>query len=88
MNNGEITVIGRVCKDKQRTQNSASVNRATVERQMLLDCGRETSRPPPFENVTNTTDLASSKQVREMMELDHSEIYHSRKIHGTEQASL
>lgn len=47
---------------------------------MLLDCGRETSRPPPFENVTNTKDLTSSKQVREMMVLDHSE------IHGTEQA--
>lgn len=75
-----VTVIGRVCKDKQQTQNSASVNRATVERQMLLDCGRETSRPPPFENVTNTKDLTSSKQVREMMVLDHSE------IHGTEQA--
>ena len=25
------TIIGRVCKDKQRTQNSASVNRVTVE---------------------------------------------------------
>ena len=75
-----VTVIGCVCKDKQQTQNSASVNRATVERQMLLDCGRETSRPPPFENVTNTKDLTSSKQVREMMVLDHSE------IHGTEQA--
>lgn len=49
---------------------------------MLLDCGRETSRPPPFENVTNTKDLTSSKQVREMMVLDHSE------IHGTEQAEL
>lgn len=47
---------------------------------MLLDCGRETSRPPTFENVTNTKDLTSSKQVREMMVLDHSE------IHGTEQA--
>ena len=60
------TIIGRVCKDKQRTQNSASVNRVTVERETLLDRSKETSRPPPFEKVTNTKDLTSPKQVREM----------------------
>ena len=80
------TIIGRVCKDKQRTQNSASVNRVTVERETLLDRSKETSRPPPFEKVTNTKDLTSPKQVREMMELDYSEIHHSRKIRGAEQA--
>ena len=80
------TIIGRVCKDKQRMQNSASVNRVTVERETLLHHSKETSRPPPLENVTNTKDLTSSKQVREMMELDYSEIHHSRKIRGTEQA--
>ena len=60
------TIIGRVCKDKQRTQNSASVNRVTVERETLLDRSKETSRPPPFEKVTNTKDLTSPKQVREI----------------------
>jgi len=29
--------------------------------------------------------MTSPKQVREMMELDYSEIHHSRKICGTEQ---
>ena len=42
-----------------------------MERETLLDRSKETSRPP---------------QVREMMELDYSEIHHSRKIRGTEQA--
>ena len=80
------TVIGRVCKDKQRTQNSASVNRVTVERGPLLDRSEETYRPPLLEKITNTKDLTSPKQVREMMELDYSEIHHSGKIRGTEQA--
>ena len=57
-----------------------------MERETLLDRSKETSRPPPFEKVINTKDLTSPKQVREMMELDYSEIHHSRKIRGTEQA--
>ena len=82
------TIIGRVCKDKQQTQNSASVNRVTlaVERGTLLDRSEETYRPPFLEKITNTKDLTSPKQVREMMELDYSEIHHSGKIRGTEQA--
>ena len=80
------TIIGRVCKDKQRTQNSASVNRVTVERETLLDRSEGTYRPPLLEKIANTKDLTSPKQVREMMELDYSEIHHSRKICGTEQA--
>ena len=76
------TIIDRVCKDKQRMQSSASVNRVTVERETLLDHSKETSRSPPLENVTNTKGLTSPKQVHEMMELDYSEIHHSRKIRG------
>ena len=57
-----------------------------MERETLLDRSKETSRPPPFEKVTNTMDLTSPKQVCEMMELGYSEIHHNRKIHGTEQA--
>ena len=53
------TIIGRVSKDEQRTQNSASVNRVTVERETLLDRSKETSRPPPFEKVINTKDVTS-----------------------------
>ena len=80
------TIIGGDCKDKQQTQNSASVNRVTVERETFLDRSKETSRLPPLKKKTNTKGLTSPKQVCEMMELDYSEIHHSRKIRGTKQA--
>ena len=34
----------------------------------------------------SSKDLMSLKQVREMMELDYSEVHHTRKIRGTEQS--
>lgn len=63
------------------------MNRVTIEREVLLDC-EQTSEAPPFiiKNPTSSKDLTSPKQVREMMELDYSEIHNSRKIRGTEQA--
>ena len=57
-----------------------------MERETLLDRSEGTYRPPLLEKITNTKDLTSQKQVREMMELDYSEIHHSHKICGTEQA--
>ena len=33
----------------------------------------------------SSKDLTTPKQTREMMELDYTEIHHSRKIRGTEQ---
>ena len=55
---------------------------------MLLDRCEELSITPPFKNLTNSKDLTSPKQVRLMMELDYSEIHHSRKIRGTEQSEF
>ena len=82
------TIIGRVCRNKHPTSNAASVNRVIVEREMLLDRCEELSITPPFKNLTNSKDLTSPKQVRLMMELDYSEIHHSRKIRGTEQSEF
>lgn len=63
-------------------------NRVTVEREMLLDRCEELSITPPFKNLTNSKDLTSPKQVRLRMELDYSEIHHSRKIRGPEQSEF
>ena len=79
-------IIGRVCKDKHSRTNAASVNRVTVEREMLLDSCEEVPITPPFKNLMSSKDLTSPKQVREMMELDYSEIHHTRKMRGTEQS--
>ena len=79
-------IIGRVCKDKPSQSTSASANRVTVEREMLLDRAIETPKTHPFISPTlSSNDMTSPKQVREMMELDYSEIHHTRKICGTEQ---
>lgn len=80
------TIIGRVCKDKQSRTNAASVNRVTVEREVLLDRCEEVPTIPPLQDLMSSKDLTSPKQVREMMELDYSEVHHTRKIRGTEQS--
>ena len=90
------TVIGRVCKD--RIDNSVntkktSVNRITIEREILLEQEHRTqlvsSKLPdvkaPFVNAITTKDITSPTQLREMMELDYNELKHCRKIRGTEQ---
>ena len=53
---------------------------------MLLDSCEEVPITPPFKNLMSSKDLTSPKQVHEMMELDYSEIHHTRKIRGTEQS--
>ena len=80
------TIIGHVCKDKEPISNAASVNRVTVEREILLDC-EDISETAPLiiKNPMSSKDLTTPKQIREMMELDYTEIHHSRKIRGTEQ---
>ena len=80
------TIIGRVCKDKEPISNAASANRVTVEREILLDC-EDISETAPLiiKNPMSSRDLTTPKQIREMMELDYTEIHHSRKIRGTEQ---
>ena len=84
------TVIGRVCKDRiddPTTTHTACVNRVTVERETLLERGSTKHHlvSPPFVTPMSSKDITTPKQVREMMELDYSELHHSRKIRGTEQ---
>ena len=84
------TVIGRVCKDKisdSGVTHAACVNRVTVERETLLeyDSPKQHHVAPPFASSVPSKDMTSPRQVREMMELDYSEVHHSRKIRGTEQ---
>ena len=57
-----------------------------MEREILLDC-EDISETAPLiiKNQTSSKDLTTPKQIREMMELDYTEIRHSRKIRGTEQ---
>ena len=83
------TIIGRVCKDKEPISNAASVNRVTVEREILLHC-EDISETAPLiiKNPMSSKDLTTPKQIREMMELDYTEIHHSRKIRGTNQVEL
>ena len=84
------TVIGRVCKDRiddPTTTQAACVNSVTVERETLLECDfpKQHLVSPPFTSSLTSKDITSPKQVREMMELDYSEVHHSCKIRGTEQ---
>ena len=78
------TIIGRVCKDKEPISNA--VNRVTVEREILLDC-EDISETAPLiiKNLMSSKDLTTPKQICEIMQLNYTEIHHSRKIRGTEQ---
>ena len=80
------TIIRCVCKDKEPISNTASVNRVTVEREILLDC-EDISETAPLiiKNLMSSKDLTTPKQIREMMELDYTKIHHSHKIRRTEQ---
>ena len=87
-NNKETwAVIGRVCKDKHSRTNAALVNRVTVEREMLLDRCEEVPTRSPLKNLIISKELTSPRQVSKMMELDYSEIPHTRKIRGTNNPS-
>ena len=91
------TIIGRVCQDNSN-QRTATVNRVTVQRENLTDYDPKTAPTIAASNVlqdsdavafftskSQTKDVTSPRQLREMMELDYSELHHCRKIRGTEQ---
>lgn len=78
------TITERVCKDKEPI--AASVNRVNVEREFLLDCEDISETVPPImKKSMSSKDLTTTKQIHEMIDLDYTEIHHSRKIRGTEQ---
>ena len=95
------TIIGPVCLDQTNSREcdfTAPVNRVTVQREDLpvYDC-EEVSNSQAFNAVqrngpvallastSRTKDVTCPQQIREMMELDYSELHHSRKVRGTEQ---
>lgn len=86
------TIIGPVCVDKEKeTLNYASVDRITVQSEYPQNVFTiPTSNRYKEESVVSFAtrqylkDVTSPQQVREMMQLDYSELYHARNIPGTE----
>lgn len=92
------TIIGPVCLDKAKPQQccSVSVNRVTVQREELPDSCilnvPQASNPlhqqdsvAVLVNKLRSKDVTSPQIIREMMELDYSELNYSRKICANEQ---
>ena len=84
------------------TQHKALVNRVSVQREQLQDydstvqstamiytgTGKNRSSVSFIASNCNKKNVSSPQQVREMMELDYSELHYSRKVRGTEQVEL
>ena len=94
------TIIGPVCLADAETKEcnlTVSVNRITVHREELPfhDSDRDllqlskvvdqNSFVTLLTSIKRPKDVTTPQQIREMMELDYGELFHSRKIHGTEQ---
>ena len=88
------TVIGPVCLDKREdSANCATVNRITIQRenpQNLFNVPTSNSSKEDsvvsFATKHYTKDITSPQQVREMMQLDYSELHYTRSIPGTEKS--
>ena len=91
------TIIGRVCQENPE-EHIATVNRVTVQRENLMDYDPRKASTAAASNIlqdadavgffvgkSQTKDVTSPQQLREMMQLDYNELLHSRKIRGTEQ---
>lgn len=86
------TINGPVCVDKEKeTLNYASVDRITVQSEYPQNVFTipKSNRYKEESVVSFATrqylkDVTSPQQVREMMQLDYSELYHARNIPGTE----
>ena len=91
------TIIGPVCLDKAKPQqcSSVSVNCVTVQREELPDSCilnvPQASNPlhqqdsvAVLVNKLRSKDVTSPQMIREMMELDYSELNYSRKICANE----
>ena len=93
-----LTIIGSVCLDKAKSQecSSVSVNRVTVQREELPGSCilnvPQASYPlhqqdyvAVLVNKLRSKDVTSPQIIREMMELDHSELNYSRKMCANKQ---
>lgn len=86
------TIIGPVCLDNQQDSTAcATVNRITVRREdshnlfnvPTSNSSREEA-VASFASKHQSKDVTTPQQIREMMQLDYSELHHSRTIRGTE----
>ena len=88
------TVIGPVCLDKREdSANCATVNRIAIQRENLQNVfNLATSNSSKEDSVVSFAtkhyikDVTSPQQVREMMQLDYSELHYTRSIPGTEKS--
>lgn len=80
------TIIGPVCLDKnafEEPTHKASVNRVTVMREELPIHNLQVDMAANFINKTQVKDMTFPQQIREMMQLDYSELNYSRSNPGT-----
>jgi len=95
------TIIGPVCLDKivlHESTAEASVNRVTIMSQKLpihnsgnglgSHPNHQTDIVTHFVDTSQMKDMTSPQQIREMMQLDFSELNYSRKTLGTELTQL
>jgi len=88
------TIIGPVCLHKrEHSVNCATVNRITIQREIPQNhFNVPTSNSSKEDSVISFTtrhyikDVTSPQQVREMMQLDYSELHHTQNIPGTEKS--
>lgn len=88
------TVIGPVCLDKREDNaNFSTVNCIATQRENPQNLFNEPTSNSSKEDsaVSFATkhyikDVTSSQQVREMMQVDYSELYYTQKITGTEKS--
>lgn len=86
------TIIGPVCLDNQQDSTAcATVNRITVQREdshNLFNVPTSNSSREEavvsFASKHQSKDVTTPQQIRDMMQLDYSELHHSRTIRGTE----
>ena len=88
------TIIGPVCLHKREdSANCAMVNRITIQREIPQNhFNVPTSNSSKEDSVISFAirhyikDITSPQQIREMMQLDYSELHHTRNIPGTERS--
>ena len=83
----EWTIIGKVCRDESSGRHEATVNRViVVEKEDRRATLQKNKGKGQFVSNSPSKDMTSSKEIKEMMQLDYSELNYIRTIRGTEQS--
>ena len=80
---GHKASVNRVFVDREEIVDYSSTVQPTATRS--ADATKNTSSVSFIADNSNKKDITSPQQVREMMELDYTELHYSRKVRGTEQ---